>query len=328
MKLRWLSLTPERRVERLNQATEATGLPDVAIEKDWWVTVCLKAVFQLEYSEYLVFKGGTSLSKGWELIQRFSEDIDLGLDRRLFGSEFEGEISKSKIQKLRRTSCEFISNDILRNLTEILDDWGATDECELFAQPITDPDKDPQVIEVQYASVLESSAYLPQRVWIEVGSRSLIEPYEPRGINAILSSAVDTFVVPTVLPQRTFLEKIFLLHEEYTMPTDKLRLNRLSRHLYDLERLMDTEHGLTAIENLDLYRDIVRHRERFNPLRGLDYRFHEPRHIRIVPPESLLKAFEQDYATMSEFMIYGESLSFPDLIKRLDILQERMRKMA
>lgn len=139
---------------------------------------------------------------------------------------------------------------------------------------------------------------------------------------------MDTIVVPTVLPQRTFLEKIFLLHEEYTMPDDKLRLSRLSRHLYDLERLMDTEHGLTAIENLDMYRGIVRHRERFNPLRGLDYRLHEPRHIRIVPPESVLKAFEQDYATMSEFMIYGESLSFPELIKRLEILQERIRQMG
>jgi predicted nucleotidyltransferase component of viral defense system len=81
MNTNWLSLSKERRIEILNQATELTGLPAKAIEKDWWVTLCLNASFLLPYSDHIIFKGGTSLSKGWDLIERFSEDIDLAIDR-------------------------------------------------------------------------------------------------------------------------------------------------------------------------------------------------------------------------------------------------------
>ena len=82
MNSNWLTLSKERRIEILNQATEFTGLPSAAIEKDWWVTLALNASFSLPYSKNIVFKGGTSLSKGWNLIERFSEDIDLAIDRK------------------------------------------------------------------------------------------------------------------------------------------------------------------------------------------------------------------------------------------------------
>lgn len=185
MNTTWLTLSKERRIEVLNQATELTGLPAIAIEKDWWVSLCLNASFSLPYSEHIVFKGGTSLSKGWDLIERFSEDIDLAIDRKFFG--FEGDISKTQIRKLRKQSCEFISTEFLKDLTRALTDWGAIAECELFAQPVNDSDKDPQVIEIHYNSVVDTSEYLPQRVLIEISSRSLMEPTEKREINSILS---------------------------------------------------------------------------------------------------------------------------------------------
>lgn len=144
MNTTWLTLSKEKRIEILNQVTELTGLPSVAIEKDWWVSLCLKASFSLPYSESIVFKGGTSLSKGWALIDRFSEDIDLAIDRKFFG--FEGDISKTQIRNLRKQSCEFISIEFLKGLTQTLTKWGAIAECELFAQEIKDSDKDPQVI--------------------------------------------------------------------------------------------------------------------------------------------------------------------------------------
>jgi predicted nucleotidyltransferase component of viral defense system len=104
----WLRISNERRIEILNQASNNTGLPAIAVEKDWWVTLALKASFELKYAASIVFKGGTSLSKGWNLIERFSEDIDLAIDRKFFG--FEGDISKSQIKNLRKISCEFISS--------------------------------------------------------------------------------------------------------------------------------------------------------------------------------------------------------------------------
>jgi predicted nucleotidyltransferase component of viral defense system len=329
MNTNWLTLSKERRIEILNQATELTGLPSVAIEKDWWVTLALNASFSLPYSKNIVFKGGTSLSKGWNLIERFSEDIDLAIDRKFFG--FEGDISKTQIKNLRKQSCEFISTIFLADLTKILTEWKVISECKLIAQPIKDSDKDPQVIEIHYNSVIDTSEYLPQRVLIEVSSRSLMEPIEAREINSILndnfpqqSFATVPFAISTVLPQRTFLEKVFLLHEEFSQDTDKIRIERLSRHLYDLEKLMDTEHGIEALENTELYNNIVVHREKFNPLRGLDYDNHIPSKISIIPPDKVIKDYERDYEAMTNFMIYGDPLKFDQLMKRILELQSRI----
>ena len=124
----WLKISEERRIEILNQASNNTGLPAIAIEKDWWITVALKASFALKYSPNIVFKGGTSLSKGWNLIERFSEDIDLAIDRKFFG--FEGDISKSQIKNLRKISCEFISTTFLEDLTKQFTEWKVIDECK------------------------------------------------------------------------------------------------------------------------------------------------------------------------------------------------------
>lgn len=329
MNTNWLTLTKERRIEILNQATELTGLPSVAIEKDWWVTLALNASFSLPYSKHIVFKGGTSLSKGWNLIERFSEDIDLAIDRKFFG--VDGDISKTQIKNLRKQSCEFISTTFLDDLTKILTECKAIDECKLIAQPVKDSDKDPQVIEIHYNSVIDTSEYLPQRVLIEVSSRSLMEPIEERKINSILSESFPQqsfvavpFTITTVLPQRTFLEKIFLLHEEFSQEIEKIRIDRLSRHLYDLEKLMDTEHGIEALKNTGLYNNIVAHREKFNPLRGLDYSNHIPSKISIIPPDGLIKDYVRDYEAMTSFMIYGEPLNFQSLMKRIWELQTRI----
>ena len=333
MNTNWLTLSKERRIDILNKATELTGLPAIAIEKDWWVTLSLNSCFSLSHSKHIIFKGGTSLSKGWDLIERFSEDIDLAIDRSFFG--FEGDISKTQIKKLRKQSCEFISTTFLEDLTSKLTEWKAISECELIAQPIKNSDKDPQTIEIHYNSVIDTSEYLPQKVLIEVSSRSLMEPTESIKVNSILSAnfpkqsfVSDAISISTVLPQRTFLEKIFLLHEEFSQVPEKIRIDRLSRHLYDLEKLMDEEHGVDAIKNIPLYNSIVSHREKFNTLRGLDYSNHIPSKISILPPEQVIKDYKRDYEAMTNYMIYGEYLNFEKLIDRISELQRRVNKIA
>ncbi|MCU0337700.1 MAG: nucleotidyl transferase AbiEii/AbiGii toxin family protein [Sediminibacterium sp.] len=333
MNSNWLKISRERRVEILNQATELTGLPAVAIEKDWWVTLCLQASFSSPYSSNIVFKGGTSLSKGWNLIDRFSEDIDLAMDRRFFG--FEGDISKTQIRKLRKHSCEFISTEIVKDIIQKLTDWGAITECEVFAQHATESDKDPQTIAITYNSVVDTSEYLPQRVLIEISSRSLMEPTEIRCINSILNESfpnsnftVAAVDIPTVLPERTFMEKIFLLHEEFSQEPEKIRVERLSRHFYDIEKLMDTIHGTNALQNKELYNNIVAHRKKFNPLRGLDYENHSPDKIKIIPPDTVIKKYAYDYSEMSKFMIYGNTLKFEELMARITELQKRVNNLT
>ena len=109
----WLKLSKKRRIEILEQVNNRLGLPVQAIEKDWWVTMVLKAVLSSRFSEHFVFKGGTSLSKAYHLIDRFSEDIDLAFDRKFLG--FDGDLSATQIKKLRKASGTFIITDFLMN---------------------------------------------------------------------------------------------------------------------------------------------------------------------------------------------------------------------
>ncbi|UAM99551.1 nucleotidyl transferase AbiEii/AbiGii toxin family protein [Polaribacter litorisediminis] len=108
----FIKLSEKDKLNIFNQVSEKTGLPSSAVEKDWWVTLSLNIIFSLPYSKYIVFKGGTSLSKAWNLIERFSEDIDLVIDRKHLG--FEGELSKTQVKKLRKASCSFIGNDFIK----------------------------------------------------------------------------------------------------------------------------------------------------------------------------------------------------------------------
>jgi hypothetical protein len=129
-------------------------------------------------------------------------------------------------------------------------------------------------------------------------------------------------IIPTVNPERTFLEKIFLLHEEYQRPPEKMCVERLSRHLYDIEKLSRTPYSQKALSDKDLYNTIVAHREKFARLSGIDYTKHAPEYIQIIPPENLLPLWEDDYEKMKNSMIYGEKISFNELIMRVSKIQK------
>ncbi len=112
--MNWLNLPKNKQQELFKQLSVKTGIQPQAIEKDAWVTLVLRIIFGTQISEYLVFKGGTSLSKAYKLIQRFSEDIDLAINREYLG--FQGELTKGQIRKLRRKSHDFVSNEMLNLL--------------------------------------------------------------------------------------------------------------------------------------------------------------------------------------------------------------------
>lgn len=327
----FIKLNEKNRRDIFNQVSELTGLPPSAIEKDWWVTLSLNIIFSLSYSKHLVFKGGTSLSKAWGLIERFSEDIDLVIDRKHLG--FEGELSKSQVKKLRKASCSFIGNEFYKDINKALIKLDVPD-YELVVQKTKDTDTDPLVIELRYKSLTETYEYLKPRVLIEVGARSLMEPLENKSIISMVSEefkelpfAETEITIPVVSPKRTFLEKIFLLHEEFQKDTKFIRVERMSRHLYDLEKLMDTTHGKEALKDAKLYHTIVEHRKDFNAIRGIDYTNHSPQLISILPPEETIKEWEKDYKTMQESMIYGDTISFEKLMERITELNTRIKTM-
>ena len=166
---------------------------------------------------------------------------------------------------------------------------------------------------------------------MEVGSRSLKEPFTQRSFGTIVSEvfadrpfADKAITIPVVNPERTFLEKIFLLHEEFQKPQDKVRVERLSRHLYDIEKLSQTEYAKNALRDTELYNTIIRHREKFTPVSGIDYSNHSPDKIKFIPPDTILKDWQQDYEIMTKAMIYDNPLPFDEIIKRLTELQKRI----
>ncbi|WP_203296583.1 nucleotidyl transferase AbiEii/AbiGii toxin family protein [Luteirhabdus pelagi] len=323
----FINLTNEQKTRIFTQAGVRANLPAFAVEKDWWVTEMLRIVFSLPYAEAFVFKGGTSLSKGYDLINRFSEDIDLAIDRAYFN--MEGDLSRSQIKKLRKKSAKFISTELLTDITEAIEK-SKLSISSIGIEPFEDSDTDPLQIYITYEPLTKKSEYIEPRVLLEISCRSLREPCEDVPIQSIVDREFEsadfanpTFNVRTVEPQRTFLEKIFLLHEEWQK--QNIRIDRLSRHLYDLEKLMDTDHADKALENGKLFYHIAEHRSAFSPLRGIDYNNHKPSLIQIVPPDKVIADYENDYDVMRENMFVGESKTWDAMLKRLTQLQKRIR---
>ena len=335
----WLNNELVDRLAMLQQTEIAhPGINQVAIEKDWWVTVTLKALFQTECHESLIFKGGTSLSKGFNIIERFSEDIDLAISHSFFNVE---KISKSQREKLRKLARTYVHEALSTQLDAQLAQMGVkgyTIENVTQVQnkngewkPI-DSDKDPTVILLHYPSILEDTiSYIPPRVKIEISCLSMDEPTEERPIRSLIG---DTFededtdassTIRTVVPTRTFLEKMFLLAEEFQK--EKPRSVRMSRHLYDLEKLMDTEYGKEALADRKLYEAIVEHRRAYYALKYVDYDQHNPATIKFMIPEHALEAWKSDYANMRRFFIYGHSLEFEELMRKMAELQEKVRNI-
>ncbi len=327
----WLKLSEETRKNIFEQISAKSGLPAYAVEKDWWVVQILRVVFQTEIKDYAVFKGGTSLSKAWGLIERFSEDIDIAVDRSFLG--FSGDLTNAQIKRLRKKSYEYFFSTFTPELNKEILGFGFKG-LNVHMRQVESSDQDPIIIEIHYPGILEGTGYINPRVLLEMGTRSLMEPYSSREISSLVNEyykgedfADEVVIIPSVDPERTFLEKLFLLHEEFQKHIGKIRVNRLSRHLYDIERLMSKGLDEKALKNLDLYRHIVDHRDKLNHLRGIDYSLHNPESLNPIPPEEIMQDWERDYNKMKEEMIYGDSLSFPDLIKRITDLKHKINLM-
>ena len=318
---------------------EHPGINQVVIEKDWWVTIILKALFKAECRDSLTFKGGTSLSKGFNIIERFSEDIDLAISHSFFGIE---KTSKNQREKLRKMSRTYIHETLSAQLDSLLKEMGISGyNIENVTQTqdkdgewrYIDSDKDPTVILVHYSSVVGEDiiSYIPPRVKIEISCLSMDEPTEEREIHSLIGECFESedadanCVVRTVVPTRTFLEKIFLLAEEFQK--EQPRSMRMSRHLYDLEKLMDTEYGHEALSDCSLYDAIVEHRRTYYALKHVNYDLHNPSTINFMIPEASIDAWKADYTDMRRFFIYGESLEFETLMERIGKLQRRIKVM-
>lgn len=325
----WLSLSKEEQVELFTQVGVRMNLPPQAIEKDAWVTLMLRMIFNSELASQFIFKGGTSLSKAFNLIQRFSEDIDLSIDRSYLG--FESELTKGEIRKLRRACHTFVSEELTAILTNELNSYGIDESLyDILVENEKISDQDPETIQVNYKSVFEEVPYLPKRVLIEVSARSLREPYKEVKINSLIDQQYPEmdftepeFGVQATNPQKTFLEKLILLHEEFEKPGDKIRHLRMSRHFYDIGQILDSEYGKDALQDTELFKSIIEHRKVFTPVKTTDYDALSLNTLNITPPEGQMKNFKSDYREMQSNMIHGTSKDFEVL---LDEINKNLKK--
>ena len=319
----WLTLQKEEQIALFTQIGVKTNLPPQAIEKDAWVTLILRMIFTSKLAKHFIFKGGTSLSKAFNLIQRFSEDIDLGINRKHLG--FDGDLSKGQIRKLRRACHTFVSTDLFEVLKNQLTEFGVDSNLyEAVVENTKVSDQDPETIRINYQSLFDDVSYLPKRVLIEVSARSLIEPNQEVEIKSMIDEhypetdfSEQEFTVNTTNPQKTFLEKLILLHEEFQKPQKKIRHLRMARHFYDIEQILKSKYGQAALKNTTLFESIIAHRKVLTPMKTTDYEVLNLQNLSIIPPDEQLENYKFDYKEMQNSMIHGDSEDFDVLLKKI-----------
>jgi len=336
----FLKLSKTEQIRHINEAVFSLNLPPEAIEKDIWVTAVLRALFALPYSEHISFKGGTSLSKCWNVIERFSEDVDIAINREYFGFFGETFTIKQISKNLRKACCKFCRNTLQFDLAKQMIADGIDENMFSISMNITDVTTiDPEKIFIEYKSLFvdkqtnSTENYIKPVVVLEINGRSMKEPLENVEIKSFIDEtfagkafADKAFTVSVVASERTFLEKICLLHEEFSKQDERIRVNRMSRHLYDIARILDTQIAEKALNNNDLYKSIIAHRQMFIAMKNFDYDTLLPKAINIIPPEFVVAKWEEDYSKM-QTMIYGEYIPFNKLIDKIKQLNEKINQI-
>ena len=321
-----------RRADLFVETASQRGLSATIVEKDFWVCWTLKQIFTIDaLREMLLFKGGTSLSKVFGAIERFSEDIDLAVDYRLLG--FVGKrdpkaesISRTKQTKLLSEMLEVCAGFIRTEFVHLL---GA--RCrEILGNEDWDlsiDEQDAHVVRFHYPRSLESiPSYITPQVVLELGTHADFVPRESFLIRSFAAAAfTNLFEEPDVnvialLAKRTFLEKVTILHAEYYRDPAKPLPQRYSRHYYDVALMATGRIKQDALADPELLAQVVLHKTTFYPAAWARYDLAVPGSLRILPPEHRVRVLRQDYREMA-VMIFGEAPSFEHITKQLSNLE-------
>jgi len=336
----FLQLPAERRRLAFQQVDEAMGLQSFSVEKDFWVCWTLRELFtQPNIGEHLTFKGGTSLSKAWKVIRRFSEDIDLIVDKDVLGFGGNAAPDKASSNKQRRARLEalmercrqWVQGTLGPALTARITGALGPDGWRLEVDPNI---PDGQCLLFHYPSVFPANAagYVPPQVKIELGARSDDWPHEERSIQPYVIDqfpALDADAAATVrvlAAERTFWEKACLLHEETFRPADKPRKLRMARHYYDLWCLLRAGVGERALANTALFQRVAEHREVFFRYAWVDYTTHKPGTFRLSPPPDHLANWRSDYQAMLGPMFFGDVPDFDEIMRVVSEFERRFNQ--
>jgi len=326
-------LDTTERAEIVRTAAQAKGMAPAIVEKDFWVCWTLDYLFaRSQYKDKLSFKGGTSLSKGFELIKRFSEDIDLVMDWRLLGYSSEEPLeprSNTKqdafIAKINSDAAKFLAEDLLPSFTSYTE--GSFDEeASVYVRG-----DDPLTLCFRYPQAFSDAAIL-QEIRLESGALAAWTPTTVADIQSYVSEVYPELMgepvvkVRAVSPTRTFWEKITILHKEAHRATGRFP-DRYSRHYYDIYQLCNTEVKSEALNDLALLEKVVGFTSRFYRSNFARYDLLKPGTAKLTPPAEVMAFIERDYQT-TERMLFGEKPSLAEIMTTIQSLEKEINSLV
>lgn len=323
---RFLDLPRADRKEIIEDRALALGRTPVVVEKDVWVCWVLQCLFNLPDRVPTIFKGGTSLSKVYGAIARFSEDIDITLDCRTLVSTFDPfhtSVSRSRVKK----HAEALNSACTRYIAEVVFPHLQKSLAAEFSKGYS-VELDHDRLWIRYESALDPSAgYVQRDVLVEFGGRNSTQPSEQRVVRPYLADVLDVldFPSPTVdvlRPERTFWEKATLIHVQCCTAEFKPSKDRSARHWYDLARLADHDIGSAALSDRALLEDVVKYKTAFYSGRGTNYEACLSGGLRLIPDDEMKRSLAVDYNKMiGDGMFEGTPPSFDLVLDRLSTLE-------
>jgi hypothetical protein len=325
------------------------GTPIQNVEKDFWVCWVLDLLFNARQplEPRLLFKGGTSLSKSFGLISRFSEDIDITVFREDLGKTIEvgnleglsGKKQRAHLNAIKEACQQYIAGPLKKRLETSIQD--VFKECGLEFGPATvtlDPDdSDQQTLLVAYPAVsAEVGDYNSPTVKIEAGAKSALDPHRATSVTPYLAEDVPQLAltvsgVVTIDAERTFWDKVIILHGQRRWFERRGELRRqgqrVSRHYYDVYRLLKSEVGQRAAQDLDLAKDCARHARIFFNSGDLDLASANPGTLVLTPLPEMDVQLRRDYAAMSG-MIFGDVPAWGDIVNEISRCEEMINTSA
>jgi len=324
----FLNLSASDQRLTIEQTAARVGWIASSVEKDFWVSWTLQQLFAMpDLAPHLTFKGGTSLSKAWGLIDRFSEDIDLtiGRDALGFGGDNSPEQAPSAKQRSKRLkalklACSAHVLDVV--MPQLFERLSAVVGTAGWTLRMDDEDPDAQTMLLEYPTHfdVQQARYLRPVVKIEFGARSDPWPAHERIVRPVMAEHFPQVLeradamVHALAPERTFWEKAMLLHEETYRPADKPRRPRMARHYYDLFRLIELGVGERALKDQKLFEQVAAHRQIFFAQTWVDYSTLRAGALRISPLPEQKAAWRQDYAEMQGEMFSTVPPDFDEVL--------------
>jgi len=331
----FLQLSKQDRRDALGVAADRSGRPTHLLEKDVWVVWALATLYAAPLGEHLVFKGGTSLSKAYHVIRRFSEDVDLTYDIRAIAPDLVGEngealpMTRSQEKRwsseVRRRLPEWVANTVQPVIANAMATEGLAGTIHVEADRLF----------IDYEPTATGSGYVAPSVMLEFGARSTGEPASLRDVGCDAAGLVDGLMFPTARPrvmhaERTFWEKATAIHVFCLQ--ERLRGDRFARHWHDVARLDEAGLADSAIADRELASAVARHKSMFFAEKAadrtpIDYGAAVNGGLLLVPIGDGAKALGDDYARMIEDgLLLDDAEPFDSLIERCAQIAERVNQ--